>query len=326
MFTLETRQERGVAVYVLRGEKNGRSMEAWVIPEEGMNTARIVSDGQAVIDWDETRFYKGGTYGVPVLYPTPNKLPDGAYTFEGKDYVMKVRGQVIASHGLVRKEPFEVRDIHLTADSASITGVLEFKPGAAVYEGFPFVSELWITVTVTADDWRFDYKVVNLDEKDLPFGLALHPFFYRQGSKTVYRSDCDTILTLAEPGDEYVTTGRTRDPRGTEEDIRDWTNPDVLVQPSGVCYFGFDPEKATAEVWYSDSTNLKVRLSATKDFKYLVTFAPKDFPYFCLESQTCSADPINTYERGLEDAANLIVVKPGDSFAGAVTYHFYYGE
>ena len=326
MFTLDRRTERGVEVFVLHGEKGGRSMEAWVIPEEGMNTARIIVDGQAVIDWDEKRFYNGGTYGVPILYPTPNKLPEGRYTFEGRDYVMKVRDQVLSSHGLVRKEPFDVRDVHLTKDSASITGVLEFKPGAAVFEGFPFVSELWITVSVTLDDWHFGYRVVNNDEKDLPFGLALHPYFYRKGKETVYRSDCDTILTLAEPGDEYVTTGRTRDPRNTRDDIRNWTNPDVLVQPSGVCYFGCDPNKETATVWYSDSTNLKVRLTATRDFKYLVTFAPKDFPYFCLESQTCSADPINTYERGLKEAANLTVLKPGESFSGAVDYHFYYGE
>ncbi len=326
MFTLDRRTERGVEVFVLRGEKGGRSMEAWVIPEEGMNTARIIVDGQAVIDWDEKRFYNGGTYGVPILYPTPNKLPEGRYTFEGRDYVMKVRDQVLSSHGLVRKEPFDVRDVHLTKDSASITGVLEFKPGAAVFEGFPFVSELWITVSVTLDDWHFGYRVVNNDEKDLPFGLALHPYFYRKGKETVYRSDCDTILTLAEPGDEYVTTGRTRDPRNTREDIRNWTNPDVLVQPSGVCYFGCDPNKETATVWYSDSTNLKVRLTATKEFKYLVTFSPLGFPYFCLESQTCSADPINTYERGLKEAANLTVLKPGESFSGAVDYHFYYGE
>ena len=326
MFTLEKRSERSVEVYVFRGEKDGRSMEAWVIPEEGMNTAKIIVNGQAVIDWDEKRFYNGGTYGVPILYPTPNKLPDGAYTFEGKDYVMKVRGQVIQSHGLVRKEPFDIREIRLTQDSASITGVLFFTKNSAVYEGFPFVSELWVSIGITLDDWHFSYKVVNQDEKDLPFGLALHPYFYRRGDKTVYRSNSSMILTLAEPGDEYVTTGRTRDPKGTHEDIRNWTNPDVLVQPSGVCYYGFDPEKETAEVWYSDSTDLKVRLTATKDFKYLVTFAPKDFPYFCLESQTCCADPMNTYERGLKEAANLIIVKPGEEFEGAVNYHFHYGE
>ena len=325
MFTCEKQIERDVTVYVIRGTEGEKTMEAWVVPEEGMNTARVIVNGQVVIDWDEKRFYGGGTYGIPVLYPTPNKLPGGKYTFEGQDYVMKVRGQVLESHGLVRKEPFEVKDIRVSDDSVSITGMLDFNPGAAVFEGFPFVSELWITVTVSMDDWRFDYRVVNKDTKDLPFGLALHPFFYRQGKETCYRSDCDTILTLAEPGDEYVTTGRTRDPKASNEDIQTWTNPDRRIQRSGVCYFGCDPVKETGEVWYSDSTGLKVRLTGTEEFKYLVTFAPEGFPYFCLESQTCSADPINTYERGLHDAANLTIVKPGESFEGAANYHFYYG-
>ena len=225
----------------------------------------------------------------------------------------------------MRKEPFEVKGIRVQEDSVSITGMLAFEPGAAVYEGFPFESELWITVTVSMKDWRFDYRVVNKDTKNLPFGLALHPFFYRQAKETVYRSDCNMILTLAEPGDEFVTTGRMRNPKEIGQDIRQWTNPDRLVQKSGVCYFGCDPEKETAEVWYSDSTNLKVKLTATKEFKYLVTFAPEGFPYFCLESQTCSADPINTYERGLYESANLTVVKPGAAFEGSVNFHFYYG-
>lgn len=324
LFTIETRTENGIEVYVLKSPQGGeKSIEAWVAPCDGMTTTKLIVDGQTVVDWDMPRFTSGGTYGIPILYPSPNRMQDGRFTFEQREYPMFLEGKPVTSHGVVRKQPWEVLSADVGEDWAGLTAVMHFAPGTAVYEAFPFRHDLLVQIKIGYGLWRFEYRVINKDTKNLPYGLALHPFFYKQGKETLYRSDANYIVYSCREEDPYLITGEGYDPYGTKADPNGYVNPDEYVLSTGCHYTGFDPAHS-ATVWYKDTTGLKMDLCATPEFIYLVAFSPAGFPYFCLENQTCTADAINTYSRGLRKLSGLQVVAPGESRQGGVSLRFSY--
>ncbi|WP_297424027.1 hypothetical protein [Clostridium sp.] len=97
------------------------------------------------------------------------------------------------------------------------------------------------------------YKVENRDNKEMPFGFALHPYF------TKLSGENGTFISV---------------PVGSV-DLDD-------------VYNGFLPGKNS----YIDYTTLKLRLNLlyTPDFTHTVAYTPKNKPYFCIEPQTCSTN------------------------------------
>jgi aldose 1-epimerase len=46
-----------------------------------------------------------------------------------------------------------------------------------------------------------------------------------------------------------------------------------------------------------------------------VVYTPPERPFFCVENQSCSTDAHNLYSQGLQEAAHLTILDPGDSLA-----------
>ena len=88
------------------------SMEVFVNPADGMNIYQIDWEGRHMIDWEEARYQRKATYGVPVLYPTPNRSENLKIQAYGKQYDARM-------HGLVKNLPFQVK----TAETAGLCDV-----------------------------------------------------------------------------------------------------------------------------------------------------------------------------------------------------------
>ena len=67
------------------------SMEVFVNPADGMNIYQIDWEGRHMIDWEEARYQRKATYGVPVLYPTPNRSENLKIQAYGKQYDARIR-------------------------------------------------------------------------------------------------------------------------------------------------------------------------------------------------------------------------------------------
>ena len=68
--------------YLLQNE----SMEVFVNPEDGMNIYQMDWEGRQMIAWEEERYQRKATYGVPVLYPTPNRSEELKIQAFGRQY------------------------------------------------------------------------------------------------------------------------------------------------------------------------------------------------------------------------------------------------
>src|SRR4051794_37076482 len=121
----EGRGER--TVYRLRDEATGA--EAAILPSFGFNLfdLRLPAAGQvrriiyAREGWAEAPD-RPGRNGTPVLFPFPNRINEGRFTFWGRSYEVPINHPPHAIHGFAIQAPWEVVDQGADDSGAFLTG------------------------------------------------------------------------------------------------------------------------------------------------------------------------------------------------------------
>ncbi|HEX3997787.1 MAG TPA: aldose 1-epimerase [Pirellulales bacterium] len=297
--------------------------EIAIAPAAGANVYSIRYKGTELLKGPKSlKNLPGFMYGVPVLYPTPNRVRGGEFTFGGQKFTFPPNDHGNFLHGLVHSAVWELGDINVggngPADNATLTFRLPFAPGSEQYKLFPLPHTLELAITSGNDSVRWTYTVDNRKgDKPIPYGFAIHPWFLYQGSRK------DTFVTIPATqvmeAKEMLPTGKlldlaqhpeydARQPRSLEGFLRD----DV--------YAGIDSSQPALIDFRQ--RRLKITLSASDDFKHLVLYTPKDQPWFCVEDQTCSTDAHNLYAQGLKKESNLLIVEPGKTASGWIEMRF----
>lgn len=292
-----------------------RALEARIVAGFGCNLARFSVGGRPVIDYDPTLLLAHDFTGTPVLYPTPNRVRDCRFTWNGRIYPQRRAGRDVYEHGLAHLEPWEYEPPTADADGARFTAWLDCRPGGPMFEAFPFPHRITLVFTLTMRGVRVAYAIENRGGEELPFGFGLHPYFMKiDGDEGTFVSLPARSVMEATP--ELLPTGRLLDVAGTPLDLRrpkavgtlDVDHVFTRVEP-GRC----------ARVEYR-SSGLAIDLEATPEFSHLVLYTPRGERFFCLENQTCSTDAHNLHARGFAEAAGLKTVTPGAVHRGSVTY------
>ncbi len=288
-------------------------------PEAGANVFSIRYKGAELLKTPESlKDLPGFMYGVPVLYPTPNRVREGIFNFGDHKYQFTPNNEGNFLHGLVHSAAWEVVEQQSSPESApEITLRLKFAPGSEHYKLFPHEHELRLNVQVLDDGLRWTYTVDNTKGKTpVPFGFALHPWFLYQGP----RDKTFVTIPAASRMDsiKMLPTGKLLDVAGTDFDAR---QPKSLANFSADdVYFGM--RESTPAVIDFRGPKFKIILSASDDFTHLVLYTPPEKPWFCVENQTCSTDAHNLFAKGLTKESHLQVVEPGHSASGHVDFRF----
>ncbi len=290
-------------------------IEVGVTPTMGSNLYRLQFGGHKIIDSNLKQLAQRGFPGTPVLFPTPNRVRNSRYTFQGKTHLLVKRQNTIKLHGLVLDEPWEFDAPEAGVSSASLTTWIGIGEGSELFEAFPFPSRLVMMYTLTRAGIRMEYRVENLGDGPLPFGFGLHPFFVRLSG------DEDTLVTVPanqvmDATADLLPTGRLVDVSGTIFDLR--TETPVGATDMDHVFTSMIPGKS-ATIRYR-TLGIKMSLRATEDFSHMVFYSPKGSPIFCLENQTCSTDAHNLNDLGFIKEACLRIVEPGQSSSGVVEY------
>ena len=129
---MSTRIERadlgGRTIFTLIDDATGAS--AAVTPSYGFNLfdLRLPAAGEVrrvIVARDDfaPRPDKPGRNGIPILFPFPNRIRDGRYSFEGKDYELFIDpGKDHAIHGFAIAAPWDVVDQGATDAGAYLVG------------------------------------------------------------------------------------------------------------------------------------------------------------------------------------------------------------
>jgi aldose 1-epimerase len=303
-----------------------RSQTVRICPEGGANLFSYVFGGvELLFAPKEIKALRGGGTGIPILYPTPNRVRDGRFTFEGREFAFSDNGKTTI-HGLVLKLGWQSEPPRfIDADNPAAGGVavktwIDFEPGTPHFERFPFKHRLEVLYTLTAAGVGVRFTVDNRDAHRLPFGFALHPYFLVLGAreKTVLRVPArmrmeatpDLLPTgaLLPIGLELRGPFATNDRPGLDQSLAELALDDV--------FWGMTPGAAAG--YTAGEAGIRVDLPASEHFTHMVVYTPKGRPFFCMENQTCSTDAHNLHAKGLEKESHLLVVEPGRTMSGTV--------
>jgi aldose 1-epimerase len=329
-FAVRTEKQPDVAgldptVYVLEDGRGGRA-EVW--PALGFNCYRWqISRGGQVLEllYQAPDLFHDGRptrSGIPVLFPFPNRIRDGRFTWDGQAYQLPANdpAKKNAIHGFACRHPWRVAGHGADADSAWVSGVFRCSQDAPESRAlWPTDHEIQLTIRLRTDSLRLEVEVRNPDRVNLPFGLGYHPYFRLPFAPGSDAADC--LLTVPArsfwkledslPTGERLPVDAACDlnrPRRFGELNLDTVLTDLLASSEDL------PERALIE----GALGAALRVHADAWFRELVAFTPPHRQAFCVEPYTCATDAVNLQQRGID--AGWHVLPPGQRWHGIVEF------
>lgn len=228
-----------------------------------------------------------------ILFPFPNRLAQGKYTFEGQQYQFPENdfGKPNALHGMVFDKLFVLTDQGKDDTRAWATTRLSDTGDNASY---PFPFELEITYALSHHSLSIAFKVTNKGDTRMPFGLGWHPYF----NLGQHISHCALQL-----------------PGGYEIEVDGYMIPNGKKSPS-TCFDSYRPLDGLSldtcfeirEVQDENSTFVKLNdtqaleIWQDRHHPFIQVFTPGDGNTIAIEPMTCGINALNTGE-GLQALA-----------------------
>lgn len=290
---------------------------ARIAPELGFNCFEFhaVVDGQTLDVLDSMpKFEQGGQKpsgsGIPILFPFPNRIRDGRFTWKGQEYRLPGTDQWgNAIHGLCLDRPWRV----VRQSDDFVTGQFQLSVDA------PDRRELWPSDFMIEVDYelvharlRARFRISNPGNQQLPWGLGTHPYFKLPLGKDSRVDDClvevpaHSIWEL----ENCLPTGRKLTPTD-EKDLRDGEYVNVLKLDDVYTDLEFDGPQFDCLV-VDEKAGLQVVLTCPPIFREIVAFTPPNRAAICLEPYTCPTDAVNLQAKGLD--VGWRVLGPGQEF------------
>lgn len=251
--------------------------------------------------------------GIPILFPFPNRIRDGRFTWENKEYRLVPNDSVArnAIHGFVCRRRWRVLETKADSESAWVTAEFQGARDAADCTAlWPTDYRIRVTYRLAANRLAIEAVIDNPDQKPMPFGLGYHPYFAITAEKdSKMRVPARSYWDLQ----DSLPTGKIlpvegacdlRRGRSLESLVLDHVLTDVAHEPpaNGLVFLGAIEREA----------GLEMQMFASPEFREVVVFTPLHRQAACIEPYTCVTDAINLQQRGV--AAGLRVLQPGESW------------
>lgn len=140
-----------------------------VVTESGAAVRTLEYDGQPLLDgFGEDEMASGGR--GQLLMPWPNRIEDGAYSFDGRDLQLPLTepARHNASHGLARWVAWTLEE-H-TPSSVSLVYRL------MAQTGYPWTLDLHVLYDLSADGLAVTQTATNLASTPAPYACGAHPY------------------------------------------------------------------------------------------------------------------------------------------------------
>lgn len=294
----------GVEIFLL---EEGTIALAAVAPALGQNCFSFETRLPILEKVDYAEFRRKPTgYGMPLLFPFPNRIRDGTFTYQGERFRIDP-----SRHGFVRDKVFRVIETGASnLDGAWIRSEIKASDYPREILGqFPFPFTLEVTHRVRNGALEIEAVAENTGQRTMPTGFGLHPYFRRPERGTV-QVPAAKRWELS----DRLPTGRTlrlddgfdlRQPKDIAGLVLDEIYTDPAAEDSGrvQCFLSDDLNKVQTVVEFN-----------RQQFPHIVVYTPPaPRSAFCIEPNSCPADAFNLELHGT--AADVIELEPGQRVA-----------
>ncbi|MCX7006112.1 MAG: aldose 1-epimerase [Kiritimatiellaeota bacterium] len=321
-FTVERRTAAYGPEVVLHD--NAAHTTAVVLPQAGFNCWRFTFSpaGGALIEFlagpaDPATLATGGSgFGWPILFPFPNRVAKGEFTFGGKTYRVPLRsGMGHAIHGFVNTQPWRVTATGTQA-GASVTGVTDTESNPLLKQCWPWPCRLTVTYKLSGLSLTMTAVAENLGQEPMPFGLGVHPYHPLPLTSAGTRAACEIQV----PCREQMELTPDCIPTGKRVPATMWCELHALGETKLDDVFTTTAIDAngSACVLRDPASQWEVSMRADAAFRQWVVYAPGKRSVVCFEPYTCLTDAFNLHARGVSDTG-FATLEPGKPWRGTVT-------
>ncbi len=299
--------------------EDGQGSQVHVAPAAGFNAFLFrVRRGDEIIpvllepETQEELRAGGFSFGLPILFPFPNRTRHGRYSFNGQEHQLDINwkdGNAI--HGLVCDRPWQVDATQADENGARVSARFTTSEHPDVMRQYPFACELMVSYILRDGVLSLDVSVANTGNIDMPMGFGIHPWFHAPLTQAGKREEC--ILTVPararwelESKEQLLPTGRVL----PLEANNDWSR--------GAALGGHFLDDVFTDLIYDanehicslrdNASRMVLEVRAGPGFREHVVFAPLDQEIVCLEPYAQTTDFVNLSARGVD--AGLIVLPP----------------
>jgi aldose 1-epimerase len=279
-----------------------------VVTEVGATLRTYVKGGLSVIEGfagEEVPTHARGQ----VLYPWPNRIGDGEWTFSNRVARPTIDDveHATASHGLIRWRPFHVEAVNQNRCVLSL--LLHPTPD------YPFLSEINVAYHLGSLGLTVTTTVTNRDEVPIPFGVGFHPYL-AVTTPTIEGSQLEVpARAYVAVNDRQLPTGEILPLAGNQRDFS--TRKSLSGHELDVTYTELirdDTGLTTATL--EDATGAEIELSVDRNFPYLQVYTGDHLEKgrrrtsVAIEPMTCPPD-------ALRSGKDVVVLEPGQHWAGS---------
>lgn len=242
------------------------------------------------------------SYGIPLLFPFPNRIRDGKFNFQGVEYKIDP-----PRHGFVRDKEWKVVATGAAdSEGAWIRSSLDAADYAEeILTQFPFPFKLEVIYRLKDKRLEMELNVRNTGEREMPVGFGIHPYFHLPAQNTIQvparkrweLSDSLPTGKLLKVEEQFDL----RHPRSATGLTLDDIYTDVIPDEDGMVRSYLTDEQARRQ--------MVVEFDA-HEFPHVVVYTPPTpRQAICIEPNSCPTDGFNLYARGIE--SNMIILKAG---------------
>ena len=270
-------------------EDFGKVSYAKIYLNLGASIQELILNKQHVIN-DLSPLTYDSTYASSILFPFANRIEDGIYKFDGKDYFLDINQaqEKNALHGFVYNKTFELVEKKVTKDEASVSLRYEEKEDT---QGFPYTYRIDLKYTLTKHSLDLSVSVKNTDAKQFPFTLGWHPYF--------------TSIDLYNSMVRFKSNKQINfDERNISQGFRDFKlNNEFKIE-----------NKSLDDCFVLDSNKI---LFETPDYSFELTSSEKECflqLYTPPKSNTIAIEPTTGVSNSFNNRIGLKTLKPNDSY------------
>lgn len=269
-------------------------------PQAGGSIARFTVDGRDVLRPmapDEKASGRGIHGSSYALVPFAGRVGNGRLLFQGEELQLAPNwpGVVHPIHGDGWWHPW-----HVAQSDGTSAELVYLHERAAAQGGWPFRYRAVQRFRLDGDRLTFGISLENLEDRTVPAGIGLHPYFVRDAdsrlacrAQTVWRMDAEVLPLekVAVPAEWDFAKGKRVNDVALDTAFEGWDGRATLTWPS---------------------RQLRLDLEASETLAHhLVLYLPPDQDFFCVEPLSHTPGQIGTAPLG-----------PRATLAGEATFQF----